>query len=918
MDTRSNRNLETVRPGDHLCMFYENRAEQVAIAATYLRLGLVDGQKCICIAADPSAKGIAQALEADGVDVTERLRCGALSFLTGEDIGGPGAFDSDHTVSFWERAAAEAASTGFTGLRVAGDMIGFLGTGTDPRQMISYELLLAAFCRDRKAISLCQYNLTRFPPEIAEELLGIHTTIVAGSEACPNPYYEPDDTVDRQGTAGRVRWKLAQIEKAYRAARIAQTANAMLTLELDRHRKTQRELAKQHRIESIMSETARTLSSIQDRAALFDAACRIAVNTAGLQIAWIDLIDPDSGRATAVSQCGADDLFLAAITSSRSEITAHGERADGSGSPITTSHYDDLEDGEPNLPYREELLARGVRSAVSLPLRVQSTVVAVLSVCSPEPNHFDRAEIGWLTAMAADLSTALDALEAQRQRMQAEDALRKSEQRYHTLFDNAADGMIIHDLDGCILEVNRAYCERLECSREELLGKQLGDILTLENAALLASRMAAIVEHGHAVFDSIQVSRNGDLIPVEVNSRLIDYEGKSAVISVSRDITERLQIEEQLRRAQRLETAGRVAGQVAHDFNNLLGPMAAYPELIKMMLPAEHEAVRLCDDMLLAARNMADINTDMLALSRRGLLNQEPVDINSVIRQALEQIPHQLGHIGVATDLPRDLALVSGSHAQLLRVILNLINNACDAMDQGGTLRIKTSNTRVDEPIGKFNRVEPGEYVQVTIRDDGCGIPAGIRDRIFDAFFTTKSATGRRGSGLGLTVVQALVQDHRGYVDLESEEGKGTTFNVYLPTQTPKAYTQERMRLDTGIGIVLVVDDDAIQRQVLDDLLTKLGYRVERAASGEEAVDFLRDHPVDLLILDMVMPDGIDGAETYRRVAAMWPGQKAIILSGFAETDRVEEAQRLGAGTYLRKPMSLQQLAKAVREELDR
>ncbi|HEX2924472.1 MAG TPA: ATP-binding protein, partial [Chloroflexota bacterium] len=316
--------------------------------------------------------------------------------------------------------------------------------------------------------------------------------------------------------------------------------------------------------------------------------------------------------------------------------------------------------------------------------------------------------------------------------------------------------------------------------------------------------------------------------------------------------------------------------------------------------------------------NMADINTDMLAMSRRGLLNQQPVDLNSVVRQALDQIAETPDTLRVVTELAGDLFSVEGSQGQLLRVVSNLVHNACDAMRNVGILRITTSNLYVDKTIGRYNRVEVGEYVRLTIEDNGCGISQEIRDKIFDAFFTTKHTSRRRGSGLGLTVVQALVEDHRGYIDLESEEGKGTTFSVYLPAHRPAIKEVETTRLESGNESVLVVDDDPIQRQVMAELLAALGYRVHDASSGEKAVDFVRRQSVDLVILDMVMPGGMDGTESYRQISTICPGQKALVLSGFAETERVREAQRLGAGTYLPKPVSIDQLAKAVREELDR
>ncbi len=390
------------------------------------------------------------------------------------------------------------------------------------------------------------------------------------------------------------------------------------------------------------------------------------------------------------------------------------------------------------------------------------------------------------------------------------------------------------------------------------------------------------------------------------------------LVSVSRDITERKQMEERLLRAQRLEGAGRIAGQVAHDFGNLLVPLVAYPELIKDQLPEGHPATRYCDSMLQAAQQMAAINQDLLTLGRRGNVEREPLDLGNLVEQSVAMMPGLPETLKIELEVDPELFPVSGAPAQLLRVVANLLSNARDAMDAGGRLSIRVENVYADWPFGRYNRVQIGEYVRLTISDTGCGIPPDIRDSIFDAFFTTKRTDERRGSGLGLAIVQAILEDHQGYVDLESEVGKGTTFTVYLPVCREAVKQRPIDSLRGGTETVLLVDDDRTQREVMGEMLRTLGYRVELSASGEEAVDHLAEHPADLLILDMIIPQGIDGTETYRRVLETRPGQRAIIVSGFAESERVRDALSLGAGAFIRKPLTLERLARAVREELDR
>lgn len=244
---------------------------------------------------------------------------------------------------------------------------------------------------------------------------------------------------------------------------------------------------------------------------------------------------------------------------------------------------------------------------------------------------------------------------------------------------------------------------------------------------------------------------------------------------------ERRQMEEQLQRAQRLEMAGTIAGQVAHDFANLLSPLIGYPQLIKRVLPPDHRAVKFCDALLQNLRQLAAINDDLLTLGRRGRSHQEPVDLNELIDRALTTFVEFPPDLSIETHLTPDLPSIPGSSAQLLRVAANFISNARDAMKDNGVLRIQTAVLRAQESFGRYNRIPAGDYVSLAVSDTGCGIPAEIADRIFDPFFTTKRADSRRGSGLGLSIVQAIVADHQGYVDLETAVGRGTTFIVYLP-----------------------------------------------------------------------------------------------------------------------------------------
>ncbi|MBI2939284.1 MAG: PAS domain S-box protein [Chloroflexi bacterium] len=277
--------------------------------------------------------------------------------------------------------------------------------------------------------------------------------------------------------------------------------------------------------------------------------------------------------------------------------------------------------------------------------------------------------------------------------------------------------------------------------------------------------------------------RNGTLIFTE--QRVVPIYDEAgcliAIEGIARDITERKRAEEQIRRAERLEMAGRVAGEVAHDINNLLGPVSGYAQLIKRRLPAGHPASAYCDKMLEAIRRLTDITQDLLTLGRRGRADQEPLDLNQVAAEAVEQMAPWPATLTLAVELAEEPLPIMGAHAQLIRALTNLLTNAREAMADTGRLVVRTEKVFVDEPIGLATQVVVGDYARLSVSDTGPGIPPEVRDKIFDAFFTTKRANRQHGSGLGLSVVQAIVDDHRGNIDVETEVGKGTTFRVYLP-----------------------------------------------------------------------------------------------------------------------------------------
>jgi len=413
-----------------------------------------------------------------------------------------------------------------------------------------------------------------------------------------------------------------------------------------------------------------------------------------------------------------------------------------------------------------------------------------------------------------------------------------------------------------------------------------------------------------------------------------DTDGKPLMImGTHTDITARKLAEEEnrnlgerLQRAEKMEALGLLAGGVAHDLNNVLGIVVGYAELMANDID-ESNAMR--EDLINikdAGNRAAAIVQDLLTLARRGVAGRKVLNLNGLILDfnkspEMKKLLSYHHFMQVKIDLESDLLNISASSVHLEKTLFNLISNAAEAMPKGGDLTIKTANQYLDKPVHGYDHIREGDYVVLSVIDKGEGIPEQDLKRIFEPFYT-KKVMGRSGTGLGLAVAWGTVKDHQGYIDVQSEEGKGTVFTLYFPVareditaETSSVMISQYMGQGESI---LVVDDVKGQRELAAAMLKKLNYQVAHVTSGKEAVIYLKKHKVDLLILDMIMEPGMDGLDTYKNVLAIYPTQKAIIVSGFSETERVNEAQALGAGAYVKKPYIIEKLGLAVKKELDK
>ena len=418
---------------------------------------------------------------------------------------------------------------------------------------------------------------------------------------------------------------------------------------------------------------------------------------------------------------------------------------------------------------------------------------------------------------------------------------------------------------------------------------------------------------------------------VEINANVIQYRNREAVLAVLRDVTERVRKEEALReteekmyRLKKMESLGLLAGGVAHDLNNVLSGIVSYPELLLLDLPEGSKLREPIETMHESGKRAAAIVQDLLTVARGVAVRREPLNLNSIIRKYLQSPEHKkLLHfhptVTVKATLDHDILLIKGSPVHLEKVVTNLVANASEAIESSGTVTISTMNRYVDEPIRGYDDVHTGRYVVLSVEDDGTGISDEDLPRIFEPFYT-KKIMGRSGTGLGLALVWNTVQDHQGYIDVITGN-EGSKFEIYFPITSDAITEIESTSIETLRGrgeTLLIIDDEEIQRRISCSMLEALGYRTKALAGGEEAVEYLQEHRVDLVLIDMIMDPGISGRETYERIIAIHPHQKAIIVSGFAETEDVKKTLELGAGRFLSKPLTLEELGIAVKKELEK
>ncbi len=509
------------------------------------------------------------------------------------------------------------------------------------------------------------------------------------------------------------------------------------------------------------------------------------------------------------------------------------------------------------------------------------------------------------------------------QRKCTEAALRDSEARYRQLFHAITDPLFVYDRDTlAYLTVNEAAVAEYGYSYDEFLTMTIRDVRPPEDVPALLKMLAQAGTSLEQRGIWRHQKKNGDIINVEISAYGLTFAGRPACLVQACNVTERQQLEEQFRQAQKMEAIGRLAGGIAHDFNNLITVIKGYSELLQSRITADDPASELLGEIYKAGERAGALTSQLLAFSRQQVLAPQTLNLNTVVSHTETMLRRLIGEdVILVTTLSPTLGSIKADPGQIEQVLMNLAVNARDAMPQGGTLTLATQTVQLDEAqCHRVADLSPGDYVLLTVSDSGCGIDAATQTKIFEPFFTTKPVG--KGTGLGLATVHGIVKQSGGYIAVESAVGQGTTFQIYLPLvaeSVPEGRSQGRSStLPQGTETILVVEDEDAVRALEIYVLQRCGYRVLEATNGQAALHLVEHEPdsIHLLMSDVVMPH-LGGRELAAQITRTQPHCKVLFLSGYTDDAMIHHGVSKADVAFLQKPFTPSALAQKVRQVLD-
>ena len=499
-----------------------------------------------------------------------------------------------------------------------------------------------------------------------------------------------------------------------------------------------------------------------------------------------------------------------------------------------------------------------------------------------------------------------------------EKALRGSEEKYRLLVENATDAIFIAQ-DEVVKFANPKSEELTGYSAEELAKTPLANLIHPEDRDMVIERDNRGLREKKlfGVHSFRMINKADDELWVELNTALITWEERPATLNFLRNITPQRKIEAQLQQAQKMEAIATLAGGIAHDFNNILMAIQGRISIMIMDMDSSHPDFEHLTGIDAQIESAANLTKQLLGFARGGKYEVRPTDLNELVKSHNRMFGRTKKEIIIRGKYEKNLWIVAADQGQIDQVLMNLYVNAWHAMPGGGTINIQTENVLIDENYNKMYQVKPGRYVKISVTDTGVGMDKSVQKRIFDPFFTTKEMG--TGTGLGLASVYGIIKNHGGFINVCSEEGRGSTFNIYLPATGSEGMAQRAEhkgedKIIRGKETVLFVDDEDMIIEIIEEMLEQLGYKVLIARSGKEAIETYEKNKeqIDMVILDMVMPD-ISGGDTYDKLKEINPDIKVLLASGYSLDGAATEILDRGCNGFIQKPAKMRELSHKLR-----
>lgn len=706
------------------------------------------------------------------------------------------------------------------------------------------------------------------------------------------------------------------------------SAALVMAHDISQRLQTEAALQRLNRTYAVLSGINQAIVRLRQPQAMFEAACRIAVEEGGFRLAWIGLASEVTRRIEVVAQAGEAGDYLEKVNIA---LDDKARRAGPVGSAFLSGKHVVINDTAQDtrmVPWRQDALRRGYRAVAAFPLKIGGVTRGTFTLYAGEAGFFDAREVALLDELAEDISLALELAEQVEEHRRAEAQLRLQS----AALAAAANAIVITDRAGIIQWVNPAFTRLTGYEPAEAVGRNPRDLVKSgqQDPAVYADLWQTIMARQSWQGEMVNRRKDGSLYSEEQTiTPLLDEAGQiTHFIAIKQDVTARKQLEAenrqllaQIYQAQKMESIGRLAGGIAHDFNNLLVPIVGYTELGMLKLDPDSELRRDLERIKNAGERAAQLTRQILAFSRQQMLEITSLDLNEIIAEFQHMLTRLIGEdIILETHLAPGLPTIRADKVQLEQVLLNLVVNARDAMPNGGRLLIETASVTLDKAYAaRHAGVKPGPHVMLAVSDTGHGMDMATQQHIFEPFFTTK--TQGQGTGLGLATVFGIVKQHGGHIWVYSEPGQGTTFKIYLPLTTAPLSTAKAEPAEggslAGTETIMLVEDEPGVRQLVRDALLGHGYQVLEAGEPEQGLALALAYagPIHLLLTDVIMPH-MNGRDLYQKVAATRAGLKVLYMSGYTD-DIIAHHHVLDQDVaFLQKPFTLYSLLQKVRAVL--